>query len=260
MIESIIKGKARQPRRILMYGTHGVGKSSWAAAAPKTIFIPTEDGLDDINCERFPKAKSFAEVQKFLLSILQEKHSYKTIAIDSLDWLERLIWAEVVANENVKSIESIGYAKGYTFAIDYWQKIIDALEMIRSSRRMSVIVVAHAKIERFNNPETEPYDRYSPKLHKHATALVSEWADEILFATYRVYTKSSDEGFNKTRAQGIGTGERVVYTEERPAFVAKNRLSLPPELPLQWAEYMKYIVANGKVQKPAPAKEAAGAN
>ena len=89
--------------------------------------------------------------------------------------------------------------------------------------------------------------------------MLSQWADEILFATYRVYTKSSDEGFNKKRAQGIGTGERVVHTEERPAFVAKNRLGLPPELPLKWAEYMKYIVANGQGQKTAPAKQVAAA-
>ena len=39
-----------------------------------------------------------------------------------------------------------------------------------------------------------------------------------------------DEGFNRTRVQGIGSGERVLKTTERPAHLAKNRLNLPDEL------------------------------
>jgi len=259
VISNIIKGKASEPRRILLYGTHGIGKSTFSAAAPSPVFIQTEDGLNDIDCERFPKAESLSEVLGYLKSIYSEDHSYKTVVIDSADWLERLIWTDVCADQGVKSVESIGYAKGYVFAVDYWRKVLDALAMIRRDRRMSVILVAHAKIERFQNPETEAYDRYAPQLHKQVSALLSQWADEILFATYRVYTKESDEGFNKKRAQGIGTGERIMYTEERPAYIAKNRLGLPPHLPLKWDEYAKHIVSNGQASKPAPVKKKAGA-
>ena len=35
-----------------------------------------------------------------------------------------------------------------------------------------------------------------------------------------------------TRA--LGSGERVLYTAERPAFIAKNRYGLPDVLPLDW--------------------------
>jgi len=106
---------------------------------------------------------------------------------------------------------------------------------------MIIVLIAHAKIERFENPETDTYDRYVPRLHRLASAMIQEWCDEVFFATYKVYTKKSDEGFNRTRTHGIGTGERIIRTTERPAHVAKNRLNLPDELPLDWEAYSKYF-------------------
>jgi hypothetical protein len=50
-----------------------------------------------------------------------------------------------------------------------------------------------------------------------------------------------DEGFNKAKHQGIGTGERIVRTTERPAHVAKNRLSLPEEFPLDYRIYAAFV-------------------
>jgi hypothetical protein len=160
--------------------------------------------------------------------------------IDSLDWLERLIWAQVCADRGVENIEDIGYAKGYTFALTYWREVLIALDWLRNGRAMMVILLAHAKIERFENPETEAYDRYSPKLHKLASAVVQEWCDEVLFANYRTYAKTSGEGFDK-RAIGVGQGERIIRTTERPAHVAKNRCNLPDELPLDFRAYAAAI-------------------
>ena len=141
----------------------------------------------------------------------------------------------------VDNIEDFGFAKGYTYALDYWKEVLDGLNGLRNDRQMMVVLIAHAKIERFENPETEAYDRYSPRLNKHASALVQEWFDEVLFATYKVHTKQTDEGFDKTRTRGIGTGDRILRTTERPAHMAKNRLSLPEELPLDFRVYAQYL-------------------
>ncbi len=56
-----------------------------------------------------------------------------------------------------------------------------------------------------------------------------------------VFTKQTDEGFSRKRTQGIGTGERILRTTERPTHIAKNRLGLPDELPLDWNEYEKFF-------------------
>jgi AAA domain len=244
LLERVMSGRSPAPRRVMLYGTQGIGKSTFAAGAPRPVFIQTEDGLGEIDCDKFPVAASFDDAMRALSELYTEEHHYKTVVIDSLDWMERLIWAEVCRKKNVTSIEDIGYAKGYVFALTQWKELIEGLSALRSDRGMSVVLIAHARIERFENPETEAYDRYVPRLHKLAAAVVQEWCDEVLFATYKVYTRQTDEGFDRKRTQGLGTGERVIRTEERPAHVAKNRLGLPEELPLDWNAYAHYITNN----------------
>jgi hypothetical protein len=49
-----------------------------------------------------------------------------------------------------------------------------------------------------------------------------------------VIVKKTDVGFKKEVARGISTGERLLFTTEKPAYMAKNRFSLPESLPLSW--------------------------
>jgi len=244
LLEQVQTGKRPVPRRVMNYGVHGVGKSTWASQSDSPIFIQTEDGLGQIDCAKFPLAETYAQVIQALSELYSEPHDYQTVVIDTLDWLERLIWAEVCRKRGVENIEDIGYAKGYAFALTQWREVLEGLTALRNERGMMIILIAHSQIEKFENPETDSYDRYVPRLHRHASALVQEWCDEVLFATYKVHTKQVDEGFGRTKAKGIGTGERIIRTTERPAHVAKNRLGLPDELPLDWQAYAQYLPAS----------------
>ena len=49
LISSITKGREAQPPRIMIYGSEGVGKSTFAALAPNPVFVQTEDGLSEID-------------------------------------------------------------------------------------------------------------------------------------------------------------------------------------------------------------------
>lgn len=241
LLQNVHRGRRPAPRRVMLFGTQGIGKSTFGSAAPNPIFLPTEDGLGEIDCHSFPLLESFDQAIQAISELYAEQHDYQTVVVDSLDWLERLIWAEVCRKRNVTNIEDIPYAKGYVFAIDLWRQFLDGLAALRNDRQMTIVLIAHSKIEKFEDPEHESYDRYSPRLNKHASAVIQEWCDEVLFATYRVLTKQTDEGFNRTRTQGVGTGERILRTAERPAHVAKNRLNLPDELPLDWDAYAQHI-------------------
>lgn len=255
-LSEITSGRERRPRRVMLYGTQGIGKSTWAAQAPKPIFLPTEDGLGEIDCEKFPKAKTFEEVMGRLAELYTEKHPYRSLSVDSLDWLERLIWVEVCKENGVKSIDAIGYGKGYGFAMTLWNDFLTGLSALRDEKGMTIILIAHARIERFENPETDAYDRYTPRLHKTAAHLIQEWCDEVLFASYRVLTRQAGDGLHK-KVKGIGTGERIIRTVERPAHQAKNRLGLPDELPLAWEAFAAYIDGNGtKVKKAGNGQKA----
>lgn len=250
LLASIQSGRTSKPPRILLYGVEGIGKSTFGSQAPKPIFIQTEDGLDEIECDKFPLAKTYDEVIAALRTLQREDHDYETVVIDSLDWLERIVWDKLCRESNVSSIEKVdgGYAKGYTYALNYWREVIDALNDLRTRRGMVIVMIAHSKVERFEDPESSPYDRYSPRLHKHAAALLSEWSDAVLFATRRIRTQTEDAGFNRKRttAHPIGKsgGERILRCVGGPSCVAKNRYGITDELPLSWMAFFQSLTTN----------------
>jgi len=258
LLEQVQRGPVAAPRRTLLYGVHGVGKSTFGSMAEAPIFIQTEDGLTNIDCQRFPLATKYANVIAALGELYTEPHEYRTVIVDSVDWLERLIWTNVCQKRGVESIEDIGYGKGYVFALTNWREVLQGLDALRNERGMNVILIAHAQIERFANPETDTYDRYSPRLQKLASALVQEWCDDVLFATYRIHTKTTNEGFDRKRVQGIGTGERIVRTTERPAHVAKNRLNLPEEFPLDYSLYAAFVRGENPLEEVGDCRPEAG--
>jgi hypothetical protein len=61
--------------------------------------------------------------------------------------------------------------------------LIDGLTALRDERGMGVVIAAHSEIKRFDSPDTEPYDRYQPKLHKGASAIVQEAMDAFCSPT-----------------------------------------------------------------------------
>ena len=246
LISSITKGREAQPPRIMIYGSEGVGKSTFAALAPNPVFVQTEDGLSEIDCSKFPLAKSFDDVVLQLQAVRDEQHDYGTVGIDSRDWLERLVWDRVCADYGVKSIEKAdgGYGKGYVHALTYWRQIVSLLNDIRARKGMAVILIAHAAVERFEDPEHAAYDRYTPRLHKKACSLVCEWVDAVLFASRRMRVDSTT---GKAAPVGADGGERILRTNGSPACIAKNRFGLPTELPLSWSAFVEAL-------KPGAAK------
>lgn len=231
-LSSLQRGAAPKAPRMLVYGVQGIGKTTLIASAPAPVVIQTEDGLGTLDVPAFPLAKTFTEVMDALNSLATEAHEFRTLGLDSLDWLEPLVWAHTCKANNWASIEDPGYGKGYLAAMSFWRDYIDAINYLRDERGMAIIQTAHCKIKRFDSPETEPYDRYEIKLHAATGALLMEHSDCVLFANYRVATTNADVGFNKKVTRAIGSGERVLNTQERPAFLAKNRYAMPDQIPM----------------------------
>lgn len=241
-LSSIVTGHKRQPPRLVIYGPHGVGKTTFGCAASRPIVIRTEDGLGTLDVPAFPLATEFGDVMDALIA-LQGEHKYRTVVVDSIDWLEPLVWAQVCRQNNVASIESVGggFGKGYVAADEVWKRFLDALTSLRE-RGMTVILIAHSEIKTFNAPDTEPYDRYQPKLHKRASALLQEWADIIGFAHLDVVVQKTETGFNKKVRRGTGTG-RVLSLHEQPAYLAKTRYPMPEQVDLAWPDFAEHLRA-----------------
>jgi hypothetical protein len=232
-LEGVTRGARERPKRVLAYGPEGVGKSSFGAAAPAPIFLGAEDGTASLDVARFAQPQSWQDILDAVDTLTTAEHPYDTLVVDSLDWAEPLAWARVCADGGKKSIEDFGYGKGYVAAVDLWRGLLARLDILRDRRGMHVVLVAHAAVRRFQNPEGEDFDRYSIKLHEKSAGPIKEWCDAVLFATWETLTRETDNGKNK----GVHTGKRVIYTERHAAWDAKNRYGLPPVMPLEWAAF-----------------------
>lgn len=257
-MSAIVKGKRVRPRKILLYGEHGVGKSTWANSSWNPIFIDVEGGLDDIDCHRtervFDWSTLYAECEKYC----KEPNDYKMVCIDTLDWAETLLHKEIIKRTDgsgkTKSISDgqLAYGRGHEQATAEFHSLLSVLDCaIRNGR--GVILLGHAKVERVEDPGMPAYTRYNIDVHKSIAGMVCEWADEVLFCNTRVYSAKEDAGFNKTRTIAAGGTERFIRTSHSASATAKNRLGLPDELPMDWSAYAQYIGAHYATATPAAA-------
>jgi hypothetical protein len=249
MLAGVTKGPSKRPHFVLLYGVDGVGKSTFGAAAPEPIFLGPEDGLGFLNVAKFPSPNNWTDVLAAVSDLQSEDHPYKSLVLDSLDWLEPLLWQHICNEHQVNSIEEVGggFGKGFVFAREQWNEFIKRLMRLRN--KMNIIAIAHAQVKVVNDPsEPEPFDQYRLKLNDKAADLWREASDCVFFAKFDIRV-TKKKGANKARA--FGEGARVMYTEHRPAFHAKNRFNLPFQMPLDWDGFIAAVGEVAAVQTTA---------
>lgn len=251
-LAKVTRGKLAKPVRVLLYGVEGVGKSTFAACAPDPIFLGTESGTSELDVARFPEPARWDDALGAVAELTNDPHEYKTLVVDTLDWLEPLCWEKVCQRPDDRgktreSIEDFGYGKGYTAALDEWRMLLARLEMLRTKRGMHVVLLAHSWIKPFKNPEGDDFDRYELKLHAKAGGLLKEWCDAVLFARYETLVEKDK---NK-RVRGISTGARLMHTTRTAAWDAKNRYDLPDTMPLDWGSFRDAVAARRPAEPAA---------
>ena len=221
----ITTGKKIRGKFVVLYGAPGIGKTTLASKATNPLFIDAESGTDELDVARL-SVKAPEQVRDAFVAAF--KSEYKTIIIDSATAIERLLTAKILAERNIKTLARAGFGAGFQDLKDSWIETLKPIDAILQSNR-NVILIGHTKVKSVNDPVLgDSYDRTEMDIHKDSLQTIVSAADMMLLMREEI-TLKDDEG----RTRPVGTGKRVLYTADRPSFLAKTRVKLPDIIDLE---------------------------
>ena len=229
---NITRGRIKTAIKVGIYGPEGVGKTTLAAMFPGAVFIDTEGSTKHMDVARFDPPTELSDVLEQLTWVLGNPDKVGTLVIDTVDWLEKLIFNNVCSEKKIQNIEDIGYGKGYIYAKQKMQQILEILDAIVNSG-VHVVLVCHSMIRKFEQPdEMGSYDRCMLKLNeKNIAPIVKEWLDMLLFCNYKTDVVTASDGKTK---KARGGQKRIMYANHSACWDAKNRFGLPDEMPMEY--------------------------
>ena len=108
----ITRGKIGGPKKVLVYGPEGIGKTTFASHFPDPLFIDTEGSTKELDVARLPAPSSWTILKEEVRHVIQNPNICKTLVIDTADWAEKLAIHAVLDEHNKNGIEDFGYGNG----------------------------------------------------------------------------------------------------------------------------------------------------
>lgn len=256
-LSDIKKAKVVAPM-ITIVGTPGVGKTKLASLFPNPVFIQAEkitgvfDSLpEEERPDMFPvlprsstekKVSTKDSILSNLRDLITEDHEYKTLVIDSVTSLHKMLEHEVCERYGVDNIGSAagGYNKGYDEVAELHSSVVNACDALRSRKDMTIIFLAHAGIKKVrNSPDTDEYSVFSLEMHDKSVPYYVNPSDMVLYLRTEMFVKGVEKdkkGTTTKVGKVVNTDKRIIITSSdgRQGYVlAKNRYGLESEIELQ---------------------------
>src|SRR5262249_50475992 len=154
----IVKAQANSMPIILLYGCEGRGKTTLASKFPNPLALLLERGLPKgTSIDAVEDAGTFDQVMNALRAIYNDPGQYATLVIDTVESLKALRIQSLCAKNGWRTIETPSYGRGWVAADDEWRRFIKAITAIRDRHAMAVVLVAHAGIERVDDPRAPSF-------------------------------------------------------------------------------------------------------
>lgn len=260
---------ATDPPRILIYGEAGIGKTSLAAEFPHPYYLMIENGqndtLENLGVEGLDRreVQTFGDVCEVMRELYETETHHRTFVLDSLSALQTMIYEEVCARGDEHGnprnrIQDFKYGNGYVNAMNVWIEFVTCMDMLRLDRGMTIVLIAHANITRFDDPETVSYSKYELDLHHSekvsARKLIEKEMDAILLLKKDVSTKQENPNVKGGRV--IPESANIfIHAQSKAAFIAKSRYGIPAKLVYRpgngYAELAKYLPGHTVPAQPA---------
>jgi hypothetical protein len=241
-LKKITRGRLQRPHRSLLFGPDGVGKTSYAAGAPKALFIDANRGSGSFDVHARvdlygASSDAWDEMIEWLTAVEEGKIDCQTVVIDSATEIESMAHAKLFGTNNTTITDfGGGYGKGEEVALAAYIQLLYKLERLWD-RGKNVIILAHAKVKTFKSPDGPNYDRWQIACREGLSSRLRSWSDYVFFAQIQTTMKDG---------KAIA-GNRVMWTRRTPAYDAKARgTSLFPEiLPLSYEAFVSAVEMDG---------------
>lgn len=263
---NIIKGKTKaKGLRVIIYGCHGIGKTTLAAKLPGVLFLDFEDGAHGLDVDKLAASdlpKSYEGMKGLIAELKRDHQGYERLVIDTADKFEQNLTRKLAED---KLVEDIFAVRDYGALMNVHRSnmgtVLDKLtDLVQSG--MDVIVLAHEtsrKVEPLESAEGRTYDHHELKLSKICSPLFMEWADVVIFCAYKTFLVSGEKKGDKAHVEG---GKRWCFCSYSNDWDAKTRtgIDLPEDCSLdKMVETLPKALAaavdrNGSAS-PAPAAE-----
>ena len=244
-MDSIIKGVEIVPLVTVVTGATAVGKTFFSCQSDAPIMLNLENGAEIYPIQKIPlygKKVVFDDCMESLRLIYAQhkKMGVKTVIVDSMDWVQKLIHKEVCKQKNVETIDELKWGAGYQLSASLAQDFINGLDSLRQLG-MEIIIICHTAIIKVDEPIHDLYEVYDLKLDRLIRNTIKEWATIIAFCEFDQKTHLKGERFGQKMYRAVSTGNRIMHTVPQAGFVAKSRIPIPSPLPLDWKVFKEEI-------------------
>ena len=231
---TIVKGKTKpKGLRVVIYGVHGIGKTTLAAKLPGALFLDFEDGTHGLEVDKVASAdlpKSYDGMKGLVSELKRDHQGYERLVIDTADKFEQNLATELAKEKKVEDIFAVNdYGRTIAVHKSGMASVLDALTELAKSG-MDVVILAHEtsrKVEPLENREnTGTYDHHELKLSKTVSPIFMEWADVVIFCAYKTFLVSGEKKGDKSHVEG---GKRWCFCAYSNDWDAKTRTGI--ELP-----------------------------
>lgn len=251
--------------RLVFVAVEGYGKTSCGAFGPSPVVMmaPGEGGYMTLLSRGLVPTVPIIQPSNWTdtldaLSELAKNHGDReTLVVDALVGFESLCARHICDSEFSGDWGERGFAafgRGLKIVYRTWPLIIGRLEQCARAG-LNVMVLSHAQVKPYRNPDGPDYDRFEANVGPEAWQRLKAWADFVAFGSFRSIVDEARAQSNIAKAKGKAIGQsRVLRCQYSAVADAKNQYGLDPEYlmpddPAQFAERYWNMVTNNKGAK-----------